>query len=151
MPAPRILPSTAELKKLVDAGLTHAQIAEHVSEQTGERISRSAISSALSRAGLTRETHRYREEVPWRVSTEHLTQYPARMLRLLGRSRAGQELAADERARLDAWLAGLEDRGAVVAYCPDGPGFIYVEADEVGDGAGGVPIRRRLIDVAELP
>lgn len=152
MAAPRLLPPTQELRRLVESGMTHVEIAEHVRKTTGLIVSRSAVSSALSRAGLTTETPRYRREIPWRVAAEHLTQYPARMLRLLGRKRAGvQPLNEDEQARLDGWLAALNDNDWVVAYAADGPGFLYVVADEVDDGRGGVPIRRRVIEPDELP
>lgn len=150
MAAPRILPPVQDLRRLVDEGLTHAEIAARIRETTGLIVSRSAVSSALSRAGLTTETPRYRKEIPWRVRAEHLTQYQARMLRLLGRRRADIALNEDEATRLDAWLESLDERGFVVAYAPDGPGFIYVEADEVDDGRGDIPIRRRLIEPDEL-
>lgn len=151
MAAPRLLPPVQDLKKLVDKGLTHQQIADEVFRKTGHRVSRTAISAALSRAGLTeREGHRYKEEIPWTVKTQHLTQYPARMLRLLGRNNYGTVLSAEESERLNAWLNMLEDSDAVVAYCPEGPGFIYVKADEIHDGQGGIPIRRRTISRREL-
>ena len=149
--APRRLPPAQELKKLVDLGYTHAEIAEYVFRTTGQVVARSAVSAALSRAGLTtRDGVRYRDELPWRVKAEHLTQYPARMLRLLGRRRANIVLADEEAERLDAWLEGLEEKDLVIAYCPDGGGFLYVDADELGDGSDGVPIRRRLIHTDEL-
>lgn len=150
MAAPRLLPPTQELRKLVEAGMTHADIAEHIRETTGLIVSRSAVSSALSRAGLTREAPRYKEEVPWKVRGEHLTQYAPRMLRLLGRRRAGFELSGDEETRLDAWLEGLKEKGLVVAYAPDAGGFLYVDDDEVDDGKGGIPIRHRLISPDEI-
>ena len=151
MAAPRLLPPAQELKKLVDLGYTHAEIAEYVRKTTGVTVARSAVSAALSRAGLTtRDGVRYRNELPWKVKADHLTQYPARMLRLLGRRRAGMELMDDEAQRVDAWLEGLEEKDLVIAYCPDGGGFLYVDADEVGDGSDGVPIRRRTIHTDEL-
>lgn len=152
MPAPRILPPTDELKRLVMMGLTHQQIADYLHEKQGLKVSRSSVSAALSRAGLTeREGMRYKEELPWRIKADHMTQYPARMLRILGRRRADIELTEDEDSRLDAWLEALEEREIVVAYCPDGPGFIYVDTDEKGDGSNGIPIRKRIIHTDELP
>jgi hypothetical protein len=150
MPAPRLLPPTQELQTLVDQGLTHAQIADWIKNRYNVVVARSAVSAALSRAGLTRTGMRYRDEIPWRVKAEHLTQYPARMLRLLGRRRLGMDLIEDESQRLDAWLTSLEERELVVAYCPDGTGFIYVDADEIGDGENGIPIRKRTIQIDEL-
>ena len=150
MAAPRLLPPTQELAKLVEQGLTHQEIADRVRETTGVVVSRSTVSVALSKAGLTRSAVRYREELPWKVKSEHITQYPARMLRLMGRRRAGIKLTDEEADRLEAWLESIEEKGLVVAYVPDGDGFIYVYADEVDDGAGGIPIRRRTIGLDEL-
>lgn len=150
MPARRVLPDNQTLQRWVERGMTHQEIAEEVYRLSGERVSRSTVSAALSRAGLSKQTARYADELPWRVKIEHMTAYPARMLRLLGRRRAGLDLTQHEEERLDSWLASLKDKGCVVAYSPD-VGFLYVEADEFGDGAKGIPIRRRVITKAELP
>lgn len=150
MAAPRLLPPTGELAKLVEQGLTHQEIADRIRVTTGVVVSRSTVSVALSKAGLTRSAVRYKDELPWKVKSEHITQYPARMLRLMGRKRSGVALSDDEADRLEAWLESLEEKGLVVAYVPDGDGFIYVYADEVDDGSGGIPIRRRLIGLEEL-
>lgn len=151
MAAPRLLPPTQDLRKLVDLGFTHAEIAEYVHRTTGVLVGRSTVSAALSRAGLnSRDGVRYREELPWKVRADHLTQYPARMLRLLGRRRSGMELTDEEAQRVDAWLESLEEKDLVVCYCPDGGGFLYADADEVGDASDGVPIRRRVVHVDEI-
>lgn len=134
---------------MVGDGWTQADIVRYVEDTTGQTVSRGAVSAALSRAGLTVAKARYKEELPWRVSEEHQSHYAARMLRLLGRQRAGDELRPEEQKRLTSWRHQLEDWGAVVAYSPT-QGFLYVHADEVGDGAEGIPIRRRTITDDEL-
>lgn len=151
MPAKRLLPDNRTLQRWVELGMSHQEIADEVERTTGQKVSRTSVSAALSRAGLTKPTSRYTEEIPWRLKMEHVTAYPARMLRLLGRRRAGLELSEHEDERLDSWLDGLEEKGLVVAYCPSKVGFLYVEANEVGDGANGIPIRRREILKSELP
>lgn len=151
MPAPKRLPPNSELERLVREGYTHQQIVDWWLAKSGEQVSRSSVSAALSRAGLTAQQHRFKDELPWRVKAEHIKQYPARMLRLLGRQRAGVELTEDEQARLDGWLEALEDKQIVVAYAPDGDGFIYVDADEKGDCPNGIPIRPRTVQPDELP
>ena len=151
MPAPRVLPDTTVLLRFVDQGMTHQDIADHLRQTLGVNVSRSSVSAALSRAGVSRGTMRYKDELPWRVKGEHLTQYQARMLRLLGRRRAEMELTDEEDARLDSWMESLEDNKWVVGYAPDNGGFIYVDADEVGDGSEGIPIRRRTIQPDEFP
>ena len=150
MPAKRLLPDNRTLKRWVDAGLTHQEIANEIERTTGVRVSRSSVSAALSRAGLVEQRYRYDREIPWRVKGEHLTQYPVRMLRLLGRQNAGIVLSPDEDQRLNSWLTTMKDKGVVVAYSED-IGFIYVEADERGDGSRGIPIRKRPILKKELP
>ena len=149
MAAPRILPPVAELQKMVDKGMTHAEIAQKLTEKTGHKVARSTVSAALSRAGASDQGTRYAEEIPWRVRGEHLTQYPVRMLRLLGRRNKNIDLREDEAQRLDNWLSSLSEQNLVVAYSPEA-GFLYVEADEVHDGQDGIPIRRRTITADEL-
>lgn len=149
MPAPRILPDNATLRHLVeDDNLTHQQIADRVFRETGNPVSRSSVSAALSRAGISTPTSRYREEIPWRVKVPHIREYPARMLRLLGRRRSGQELNEQEAARLDSWLAMLEADNAVVGYDPHSEfGFYYIEKNPLVDGLNGVPIHIQSISI----
>lgn len=127
---------------MVEQGLTHQQIAEVVSRQTGHRVSRSSVSGALHRANATQPAKRYPEEIPWTVRDEHQTHYAARMLRLLGRRRRGIQNSAEADKRLDSWLRQLREAGAVVTYVPDTPdGFYYTygEPDE-----NGIPVLREL-------
>lgn len=65
-------------------------------------------------------------------------EYPARMLRLLGRSHRGETLNADEQRRLTSWLATLETQHAVVAYSPQ-QGFLYT--DRIPEDSTVIPIR----------
>jgi hypothetical protein len=126
MPA-RLLPDKTKLRSLVDAGLTHQQIADWINENMGLDVKRSTIASAISRAGLSEATARYKEELPWRVRQEHLKHYAPRMLRLLGRRRAGLPLTEDQNQRLDSWINQLKSDSAVVVYIPDTEeGFHYV-------------------------
>src|SRR5687768_6614608 len=108
MPA-RILPPTSELKAMVSQGLTHEEIARVLSRETGYSISRSTVSAALHRANETEKAKKYNEEIPWRVKEEHQTHYAARMLRLLGRRRAGVQNSEESDKRLDSWLRQLSE------------------------------------------
>lgn len=142
MPRPQILPSAQEMMKMVEKGWTHQQIADWVYEQTGEKVTRGSVSVALSRAGYATEKHRYAEEIPWRLTGKDLKAYPIRMLRLLGRRRAGEPLSEDDTKRLDSWLDQLKRENAVVAYVLDEvPHVIYVPR-EAGDPRD-IPIRRQ--------
>lgn len=127
MPA-RILPPASELRQLVAQGMTHKEVAEHLSRQLGYPVSRSTVSSALHRSGDAARSKKYQQEIPWTVKEEHATAYPARMLRLLGRRRAGLGNSTEQDKRLDSWLAKLREAGAVVVYFPDTQdGFFIVE------------------------
>lgn len=134
MPA-RILPDKTRLRQMIDQGMTHREIAEVVSRETGQPVRRSTVSAAIHRAGLSDRAKKYDVEIPWTVRDRHLTSYPARMLRLLGRRRAGLTLTAEQESRLDSWLAMLERENAVVVYFPETEeGFFYVEGDPYVDG-----------------
>lgn len=134
MPA-KILPSRDELKKMLDRGMTHKEIAEAVSRETGHPVRRSTVSAAIHRAGLSGQSKKYDEEIPWVVRQEHLTHYAARMLRLLGRRRAGVQNSDEMDARLDSWLQQLRENHAVVAYLPETEqGFFYVDGEPTKDG-----------------
>lgn len=128
---------------MVSQGLTHQQIADVVSRETGYRVSRSTVSAALHRANESTTAKKYPNEIPWRVREEHQTHYAARMLRLLGRRRAGIANSAEADKRLDSWLKQLDEAKAVVTYVPDtDDGFFYVEGTPEESG---VPILRELL------
>jgi len=127
VPAPRLIPDRTELRRLVGAGKTHQQIADIVFERTGQRVTRGAVSAAISRANLSSHASRYKDHLPWRVRVEHSKHYAARMLRLLGRRDGGEQLNEDDELRLDSWLAKIQQKKVVVAYAPDTEeGFFYV-------------------------
>jgi hypothetical protein len=139
MPA-RILPPVSRLRQLVDQGMTHQQIADLITQETGSPVGRSTVSAALHRAGEAQLAKKYPDEIPWTVHERHQTHYAPRMLRLLGRRRKGIANSAEMDARLDAWLKQLSDAGAVVTYVPDTTeGFFYVRG--VPD-LEGVPVQR---------
>lgn len=145
MPVPRLIPDSTELRRLVASGKTHAEIADMVYERTGQRVTRGAVSSAISRAGLSSPANRYKDQLPWRVRIEHSKHYAARMLRLLGRREGGEELSEADDSRLDAWLDRLASEKVIVAYAPDtDEGFFYVSPPR-GYRRRGAPILRQEI------
>lgn len=142
MGRPRYIPSDNELRRLLDQGYSHADIVQYVFDTTGERVSRTSVSAAISRAGLSKPQSRFTETIPWRVKVEHIRDYPARMLRLLGRRREGQPLNEEETQRLDSWLEQLANDNAVVGYDPE-VGFGYI--DRCDDDPPDIPIHPRPI------
>lgn len=138
----QILPDMATLRRWVEEeGLTHNQVAERVLAQTGQVVTRSAVSVALHRAGVTQVRERYSDTIPWTLHGEDLKSYPARMLRLLARRRRDLPLSDEDTRRLDRWLERLEESSAVVAFSPtSNPSLIYVQRRATDSDE--VPIRR---------
>jgi len=142
MGAKKLLPDNRTLVNWVERGYSHDEITRLVYEETGNQVSRGAIAAALSRAGLTEVRPRYEIEVPWKVKAKHQQATAVRMLRNLGRVRAGGTLSVDEQKKFDSWVTRMEDDNLVVAYDPESePGFFYVTADQPGDYPDGTPIR----------
>lgn len=130
MPKPRKLPSESILRKWVEVeGLTHAEIVDRIKEETGEEVSRSSVSAALSRAGYTRRV-RYDAEIPWpKISVDHNASFPLFMLRTQARINRGLPVKGRDRSRLEEWKKELKDKGLVVHYEPRSPeGWFYVPA-----------------------
>lgn len=117
MSARRKLPPAQELEKLVDKGLTHQQIAEQISEEIGEPVSRSAVAVALSRANRTRRTIA-NKAVPWVVRPEHQNRYDLHMLRVHRRIESGKDVRASDLDRYHAWVQHLKENDAVIHYEP---------------------------------
>jgi hypothetical protein len=118
MSANRLLPPLQEILKLVEKGMTHAQIAEMVSASTGELVSRSSVSAALSRADKTNRI-RYERHLPWTVRNEHANLYHAIMLRFAARVELGEELSEANYKRYQSWKKALEQDNAVFHYEPE--------------------------------
>ena len=124
MAPPRYLPSISTLEHWVTPveegglGLTHQEIADRVYAETGVQVSRASVSSALSKAGLTRRI-RYDDVIPWRVKTIHSRHHLVNMLRLEGRQRRGGALTSDEERNLATFKRTMQEKHAVVAYLPD--------------------------------
>lgn len=143
MAPPRKTPDISQLLMWRDLGWTHQQMVDHIFATTGIIVARSSISAALSRAGRTTTQERYADCLPWKVRTRHLKEYPAQMLRLLGKRRHGVPMSEEQERRLDVWLSSLRQANAIVGYDPDNDekGFHYIDP-RPGEGDNGVPIRR---------
>lgn len=115
----RVLPSTDELKRMRDRGMSLRQIADHVFDTTGEKVTPAAISASLARAGHALTPQRYEELIPWRVQMRHQKHFYIRMLRLEGRRRAGLELRPEDERRLNDFIEELRDNRAVIHYNPE--------------------------------
>lgn len=151
MAPPKFTPDANTLKRWQEEGLTHQQMADRVFEETGQRITRSAITLEMMKHGLSQPRPRYRETLPWRVSMDHIMAYPARQLRSLGKRLAGNELSAADEDLLNRWLAMLERDDLIVAYDPDDEvGFHYVNSQFKDHKNRDIPIRRKIIHIKPL-
>ena len=103
---------------MVEQGMTHAQIAEAVSKQTGEHVGRSSVSAALHRAAKTNRI-RYERYLPWTVRQEHANLYNAIMLRLAARVDKGEKLTEANAKRLSSWKEALVRDNVVIHYEPE--------------------------------
>jgi hypothetical protein len=141
-------PDKPEFERWLAEGLTHQQMADRIFERTGYRITRAAVTVALSSYGLTSPKPRYKDTIPWRVRVDHAKSYPVRMLRYLGRRQQGLPLTDKEEKLLDAWLKSMAEDQLCVAYDPDDDvGFHYVDAS-FKDNDGEAPIRVKTIHLS---
>lgn len=151
MPAERILPSDSILEKWIAEGLSHSQICDRVEEQSGRRPSRSAVSVALSRAGLTNRI-RYDNWLPWKhISIEHNHANDAQKLRMGARLMydVGVNGSSEtDTATFTNWCRRLRDAEAVVYYNEELPeGFGWTKARAIDTGLVRYPRGVRAPDV----
>jgi len=129
MAPPVLVPDKTTLRRWKREGLTQQEMVDRHFAETGIQVSRASIAAAMVRYGLAGTKPRYYGTIPWHVKGEHLTHYAVRMLRLLGRRKAGGDLNNLEALRLDSWLEMLDREHAVVGYDPDSEdGFYYIDA-----------------------
>ena len=131
-----LVPNKGEMRRYLSRGLTQAQIVDAWENDSGIRVSRSAIAMAIQRYGLesNRARPRYEDTLPWSIKPEHQNNHNARMLRLEGRRRRGLSLNDQEHRWLAAYKDKLKHAGAVVTYVPElDEGFVWVQRNEHDD------------------
>lgn len=143
MAPPTLVPDKTTLRRLIEAGHTHAEIAKMYS------VTREAISGAARRYGLATDNVRHSDTLPWKVKSIHGMEYPARMLRLLGRRRKNLPMNPAEESELNGFLNRLDRDGTIVAYQPDDEdvGFKYIPV-EFKDHDEDIPIRKAMLKKA---
>lgn len=133
----RWIPDCQELKKLLDKGMTHQQIATWTEEHTGVRISRSSVSSAVSRCGLADRRPRYEDHVPWTVRAVDSRDYNLLMLRTGARIATGDKTIPElDVKRYKAWKKKMDAQGLVVNYDPNRPEPFHAVYRRPEDGDG---------------
>lgn len=116
--------------------MTQAQMVDAWEQESGMRVSRSAIAMAMSRWDVPAQKPRprYEDMLPWHVLAEHRLNAQARLLRLEGRRRKGGHLTDRELAWLTTWREELAAANAVIVYDPDTEeGFFWVVREETDD------------------
>jgi hypothetical protein len=112
--------SDNEVDQLVRQGRTPAQIADYYHDHHHVDVTPEAVEMNLRRRGVEVQWRmRHEDLIPWIIAEEHKDRYAPRMLRNLGRRRAGERLRASEAKKLDAWLSRLEREQVVVDYRRD--------------------------------
>lgn len=142
MAYPAMAPNATQMRGYLALGLTQQQIADRYEEDSGVKVSRSAIGLAIARYGLESTTPRPRHDdlIPWTVAPEHRNHRDVKMLRLEARRRKGLPLTEKQLRWLTTWLGELQDNDAVVMYNPaTSRGFFWVRRR---DADGDDPIRR---------
>lgn len=125
-----VTPDKTWLRLHAQMGYTQKRMVEAWEEESGVRVSRSAIAMAMNRHGVeaAKPRPRYDEMLPWHVLDEHKYNTQARLLRLEGRRRKGGKLTPRELQWLTTWRRELEAHNAVVMYDPEtAEGFHWVE------------------------
>lgn len=116
-----IVPNPTQMRRYVERGLTQQQIADEYEKDTGIRCTRQAIGMALARYDMktVRPRKRHTELLPWVIRREHAMANDARMLRMEGRRRLGEQLREKDLRILEGWMMRLDEQDAVVHYDPD--------------------------------
>lgn len=128
-----LVPDKGALRRYLAQGLTQSEIVERWQEESGIKVSRSAIGMAIERYGLESANPRKRhlDLIPWRVARIHNNKMDVQMLRAESRRRAGDKLPARTERILFNWLDRLEEANAVVYYNADtAEGFHWVHREE---------------------
>lgn len=149
MPAHPKLPHVSELVRLHREGHTYKEIGAMFG------ASENAVWKKLDAAGLTAETPRHEDLVPWTLQSDHAYVYPVVMLRQLSRRLGGATLTPHYGKCVDAWVAQMNRDGLCVYYHPDVPpnaasprygGFAYLPRRQ-GEGLvrlPAAPLRRKM-------
>lgn len=125
MARPRLRPDDATLRAWFEEGISCQEMADRWAETTNIHLSRMAFQKAVQEADwyepkYTR--HVGTDLMPWTdIRLEHAHGYEVQMLRREALRRAGHKFPDHdtEIQRLNAWLQGLRDADAVIAYKRD--------------------------------
>lgn len=126
MAPPRRRPDDATLKRWFEDGWSYQHMADYWAAQPeGHKLTPQAFMRACYKADwyVPRQArHMGTDLLPWTdIRAEHMDMYEVQMLRRESLRRAGHQFPKHdyEIQRLNAWLQGLRDEDAVIAYKRD--------------------------------
>lgn len=113
--------SVDEVRRWYEDGLTYKEMAQLHFEKYGIEVTPSGFSALRQREGWDpRIAVGDNPLMPWVVLEKHRSSYLYTMLRREIRRREGLPwISTDPEEKLDQWIQGLRDSGAVVDYRPD--------------------------------
>ena len=113
--------SVDEVRRWYENGLTYKEMSRLHMEKYGIEVSPSGFASLRRRMGWDpRIAVGPSPLMPWDVREEHRSSYLYTMLRREIRRRQEMPwISVDPEEKLDQWIQGLRDNGAVVDYRPD--------------------------------
>ena len=127
------VPNKTQMRLYLERRLTQLQIVHQWEQDSGIRVSRSAIAMAIKRYDLksAKPRPRWDDLLPWRVVDAHRMKHDARMLRVEARKRRGLPISSEEASMHAIWRKRLKDQNAVISYAADTrKGFWWVTREE---------------------
>lgn len=121
MPGRTKIHSVDEVRRWYEDGVTYREMSRMHMEKYGIEVSSSGFAGVRRRMGWEpRIAVGDHPLMPWDVREEHRSAYLYTMLRREIRRRQGLPwLSSDPQEKLDQWIDGLRENGAVVDYRPD--------------------------------
>lgn len=127
------VPNVDEVVRWIKDGKKLTWIVDEIKRKYGIEVGYSTIVDIRRRSGLPPRIGRHDELIPWRVELRHRHRMAPKMLRALGRRRAGESNGVTVEEELDRWLVARAEssaeapEGTVVHYEPStDQGWWYV-------------------------
>lgn len=120
MPGRTKIQSVDEVRRWYEEGLTYKQMSDLHLEEYGVTVTPSGFSALRRRMGWDTRLAGESPLMPWTVEAHHRSSYLYTMLRREIRRREGLPwISTDPEEKLDQWVQGLRENGAVIDYRPD--------------------------------
>lgn len=112
--------SVDEVRRWYEDGLTYKEMSELHLQKYGVLVTTSGFSALRRRMGWPSRQAGDSPLMPWKVESKHASAYLYTMLRREIRRREGLPWSStDPEEKLDQWVDGLRESGAVIDYRPE--------------------------------